>query len=109
MGLLDPQNGSLRAPDGQVTDRWSVDPETGIVHREQAEDVESVIDHNAHLRDFLPKYHGHAAWRHCASIPSTIANLLSRECGAAPGSPEFAAYAKRQIVLRFPKLLVKGW
>ena len=100
---------SLQAPPGGTTERYTVDRETGKVSRERAEDVESVIRHAAHLQETLPSHHGRAAWRHAAHIPATIAAILARECGFSPGSPEFADYAKKQIVLRFPKLLVKGW
>jgi hypothetical protein len=106
--LLD-HKGSLRAPTGGITERWHVDPDTGLVVREQAEDVEMVLKHNQHLKDTLPSHHGQAAWRHCASIPQTLAAQFARECGHAPGSREFAEYAKKQIITKYPKLLVKGW
>lgn len=100
---------SLRAPPGGTAERYTVDPTTGVVYRERAEDVEMVVKHAEHLKDTLPSHHGQAAWRHAAQIPATVAAILARECGYPPGSPQFAEYAKKQIVLRFPKLLVKGW
>lgn len=86
----------------------SVDPFSGIVERmieqdgklhiQRSQDVQAIIDQNKVEADLLPSMYGDAAWRKVGSIPFTVAEEWSKECGAGIGTKEFALYCKRKLM-----------
>lgn len=86
-----------------------VDPETGLIEQVYEDDrglhvrrtdtgVQALLDRNKMMADLAPSMHGQAATRYVGSVDGLTAENWSRECGAAIGTPEFAAYAKRKLL-----------
>jgi hypothetical protein len=54
--------------------------------------------------------HGDAKARWVGSIPLVIAELWSKECGAAIGTHEYAGYIRKKLSdPDYKKLLIKGY
>lgn len=67
-----------------------------IINRSQ--DVASLIERNKIEAEIMPSMYGEAAWRKVGSIPLTLAEAWSKECGANVGTKEFALYAKKKLM-----------
>jgi len=70
----------------------------GKLHVQRKQDVESIIARNKFEAETAPSMYGDAAIRKVGSIPLTIAETWSRECGAAIGTREFALYCKKKLM-----------
>lgn len=70
----------------------------GKLHITRTQDVQALIDHNKAEADVMPSKFGDAAWRKVGSIPFTLAEEWSKECGAGIGTQEFALYCKRKLL-----------
>ena len=85
-----------------------IDPFTGIsermieqdgkLHIQRTQNVQSLIDQNKREAEIMPSMFGDAAWRKVGSIPFTLAEEWSKECGAGIGTREFALYCKRKLL-----------
>lgn len=67
-----------------------------IINRSQ--DVEALIAKNKAEAEIMPSMYGEAAWRKVGSIPLTLAEAWSKECGAGVGTKEFALFAKKKLM-----------
>lgn len=70
----------------------------GKLHVQRKQDIESLIKINKFEAETAPSMYGDAAIRKVGSIPFTIAETWSRECGAAIGTKEFALYCKKKLM-----------
>lgn len=98
-----------------------VDPETGLIERVYEDErglhvqrtdtgVQSLLDRNKMMSELAPSKLGHAATRYVGSVDGLTAENWARECGAAVGTAEFAAYAKKKMMDGDnAKFLVKGF
>lgn len=86
-----------------------VDPETGLIEQVYEDErglhvhrtdtgVQSLLDRNKMMAELAPSMKGPAATRYVGSVDGLTAENWSRECGAAVGTPEFAAYAKKKLL-----------
>ncbi len=64
----------------------------------KSQDIQSLLDQNAHEREAAPSMFGEMAVRKVGSIPLIVAEQWAKECGAAIGTKEFAEYAKRKLM-----------
>lgn len=83
-------------PFSGIVDRMIV--EDGKLHVQRTQDVQAIIDKNKAEAEILPSMYGEAAWRKVGSIPFTVAEEWSKECGAGIGTKEFAVYCKRKLM-----------
>lgn len=65
-----------------------------IRHRQE---VEPILDAIKDLPGAVKKDSGHARRRLLGSVPVIIAMEWSTECGAAVGTPEWTAYARKKL------------
>jgi hypothetical protein len=79
-----------------VTERMIEQDGKLIINRSQ--NVEALIQQNKNEAEVMPSMFGEAAWRKVGSIPLTIAEAWSAECGARVGSKEFGLYAKKKLM-----------
>jgi hypothetical protein len=70
----------------------------GKLHIQRTQDVQGLIDQNKAEAEVMPSMFGDAAWRKVGSIPFTVAEEWSKECGAGIGTKEFIAYCKRKLL-----------
>lgn len=70
----------------------------GKLHIRRSQDVKALIDQNKVEAEVMPSMFGDAAWRKVGSIPFTVAEQWSSECGAGIGTREFALYCKRKLM-----------
>ena len=83
----------------------------GKVYVKTTEDVQPLLDANGRLRsvyDEMPNYGRNA--RLAARVPGTVAQNRAKECGAAVGTKEYMAYAKRKLIAGdYQKLRIEGF
>ena len=83
----------------------------GKVYVKTTEDVQPLLDANGRLRsvyDEMPNYGRNG--RLAARVPGTVAQNWAKECGAAVGTREYMAYAKRKLVAGdYQKLRIEGF
>jgi len=83
----------------------------GKVYVKTTEDVQPLLDANGRLRsvyDEMPSYGRNG--RLAARVPGTVAQNWAKECGAAVGTKEYMAYAKRKLVAGdYQKLRIEGF
>lgn len=80
-----------------TVERWAVDPDGNITIR-RTQDAEGIIRGLDNLR--LAQAGRRAlggAGRYVGSVPMVLAAEWAKECGAAIGTKEFLAYAKRKL------------
>lgn len=70
----------------------------GKLYVDRYQDVTSLIEQNKIEAEIMPSMYGEAAWRKVGSIPFTLAEAWSKECGANIGTKEFALYAKKKLM-----------
>ena len=70
----------------------------GKLHVQRSQDVQSLIEQNKIEAEIMPSMFGDAAWRKVGSIPFTVAEEWSKECGAGIGTREFSLYCKRKLL-----------
>ena len=82
----------------------------GKVHIVHTEDVQPVLDAAKQQRDMLAELSSNRRARYAGTIPGTVARQWSIECGSTPGTPEFAAYAKKKLLSGdYSKLVIEGF
>jgi len=64
----------------------------------RSQNVKSLIEQNRVEAELMPRMFGDAAWRKVGSIPFTLAEEWSKECGAGIGTHEFALYCNRKLL-----------
>ena len=83
----------------------------GKVYVKTTEDVQPLLDANGRLRsvyDEMPSYGRNG--RLAARVPGTVAQNWAKECGAAVGTKEYMAYAKRKLIAGdYQKLRIEGF
>ncbi len=76
----------------------------------RSQDVSGILKEIHDLKDHIPSMHGDAKARWVGSIPLVIAELWSKECGAAIGTHEYAGYIRKKLSdPDYKKLLIKGY
>lgn len=79
-----------------ITERMIEQDGKLIINRTQ--DVSALVEKNKIEAEILPSKYGEAAWRKVGSVPLTVAETWSAECGAAIGTKEFGLYAKKKLM-----------
>jgi len=64
----------------------------------RSQNVQALINQNKIEADLMPRMFGEPAWRKVASIPATIIEQWSKECGCAAGTKEFDEYMNRKLL-----------
>lgn len=66
-------------------------------HIHKVQDCDGIIDAVKAARDTIG-YRNGDSWRYEGSVPVLVAQQWAKECGAAIGTAEFMAYARRKIM-----------
>lgn len=78
---------------GGITEKWYSEKD-GTIHRKVSQNTTGVIK----AIDAASEFARGDTQYHLGSVPITIANKWSKECGAGIGTREFAEYAKKKLM-----------
>lgn len=75
-----------------LTDRLS-----GKFHFVKSQDVTGILQAAHEMKDMVRKDTGPVQGRYLGTVPVLVAQQWAKDCGAAIGTKEWAAYAKKQL------------
>ena len=92
-----------------VAEKLISDYTTGAVRVVKTQNCDNILAAIKEAPDVFRKNTGPNGARYAGSVPLLVAGQWARECGAAVGTKEFLAYARKKLMSgEYNKLIVHG-